>query len=434
MPQLPRVRVVILHFGDPARTRQALAALATQTISGVQLDVVVVDNDPQHRFGPDTSIDGLEFRQIISDTNRGFGGGCNLGLEDLDAFDFVALLNNDALPEPTWLANLYDALVADPGASAATSKLLLDNEYARVRIALDHGNRSARGASSHHARLSDQVRVTSVRSADGEPLNEVFVKHRADSLDVLVPTDYAPVMIELTTTRWQRKHGPVALVLSYDDTSVTTTVGSADSIKIPALQQRVEVIANAGNDLTDTANATDRGWLEINGEDPFFDQQCQVFAWCGGAVLIRAESLRQTGVFDESLFLYYEDLELSWRANELGWHTIYVPTAVVRHEHAASSIEGSAFKALNTLRNRLVVLARHDRPARVGRLAARHIASIGVTAIRETVNRQRGGVANGTSAAVRAKAFGGFVTRLPGAIRARRSDTQAAQAVKQAVK
>ena len=42
--------------------------------------------------------------------NLGFAGGCNLGIGDpaAGAYDFVALLNNDAIPEPGWLAPLVD--------------------------------------------------------------------------------------------------------------------------------------------------------------------------------------------------------------------------------------------------------------------------------------------------------------------------------------
>ncbi len=50
-----------------------------------------------------------------------------------------------------------------------------------------------------------------------------------------------------------------------------------------------------------------------------------MFAWCGGAVLLRADYLVDVGTFDERFFLYYEDTDLSWRGRHKGWRYQYVP-------------------------------------------------------------------------------------------------------------
>jgi GT2 family glycosyltransferase len=63
--------------------------------------------------------------RVIEHThNVGFAGGCNLGLHDLDGVDYVALLNNDAIPERGWLRPLVEALEHDAGLGAANSKIL----------------------------------------------------------------------------------------------------------------------------------------------------------------------------------------------------------------------------------------------------------------------------------------------------------------------
>ncbi len=36
-------------------------------------------------------------------------------------------------------------------------------------------------------------------------------------------------------------------------------------------------------------------------------------------------------IFDEDFFAYYEDVDLAWRAQVLGWRCLYVPTAVAYH-------------------------------------------------------------------------------------------------------
>jgi GT2 family glycosyltransferase len=65
------------------------------------------------------------------------------------------------------------------------------------------------------------------------------------------------------------------------------------------------------------------------------------------------------GLLDERLFLYYEDLELSWRGRHHGWRYRYEPRSVVRHVHSATTGENSRLADYYTTRNRLLVLTRH---------------------------------------------------------------------------
>jgi GT2 family glycosyltransferase len=53
----------------------------------------------------------------------------------------------------------------------------------------------------------------------------------------------------------------------------------------------------------------------------------------GAAFVIRRELFELLGGFDEDMFLYVEDIDLSWRARLAGWETIFVPESVVRHDY-----------------------------------------------------------------------------------------------------
>ncbi len=57
----------------------------------------------------------------------------------------------------------------------------------------------------------------------------------------------------------------------------------------------------------------------------------------GGCLLLRRELLVEVGLFDEAFFLYFEEVDLSWRAKGLGWESWYVPTAHVLHEAGAAT-------------------------------------------------------------------------------------------------
>jgi GT2 family glycosyltransferase len=67
---------------------------------------------------------------------------------------------------------------------------------------------------------------------------------------------------------------------------------------------------------------------------------CGEPAWilgaCAGAVLYRADVLREVGLLRDDFFANFEDLELSLRALVRGWRCRYVPEATVRHRLNAS--------------------------------------------------------------------------------------------------
>ena len=115
MNERPDATVVIVNYEGRGRLGACLDAVAAQT--GVQFDVVVIDND-----SPDGSWDealerpGVHLERNLH--NVGFGRACNRGAE-LGHGRHIALLNYDSTPEPDWLARLVAVLDADPSVGAA---------------------------------------------------------------------------------------------------------------------------------------------------------------------------------------------------------------------------------------------------------------------------------------------------------------------------
>ena len=58
----------------------------------------------------------------------------------------------------------------------------------------------------------------------------------------------------------------------------------------------------------------------------------------GAAVLLRREALDGVGLFDESFFIYFEEVDLCLRLRRAGWEVRYLPTvSVVHHESQFSA-------------------------------------------------------------------------------------------------
>ena len=64
----------------------------------------------------------------------------------------------------------------------------------------------------------------------------------------------------------------------------------------------------------------------------------QVVDWVTGAsVMLRAEALREVGLFDSGFFLYFEEVELMHRLTRAGWTILFVPGSRVLHVGGAAT-------------------------------------------------------------------------------------------------
>ncbi|MEN3332031.1 MAG: hypothetical protein V7641_1396 [Blastocatellia bacterium] len=64
-----------------------------------------------------------------------------------------------------------------------------------------------------------------------------------------------------------------------------------------------------------------------------YAQRDAVGAISGAAFAIRSRLFERLGGFDEEMFLYLEDTDLSWRARLAGWQTVYTPDSLVLHDY-----------------------------------------------------------------------------------------------------
>lgn len=65
--------------------------------------------------------------------------------------------------------------------------------------------------------------------------------------------------------------------------------------------------------------------------------QAREVSWAVGAfLLVRREAWEAVGGFDETQWMYAEDLDLGWRLSRAGWRCRYEPSAEVRHAQSAA--------------------------------------------------------------------------------------------------
>lgn len=135
----------------------------------------------------------------------------------------------------------------------------------------------------------------------------------------------------------------------------------ADDIGTVALQMRFrqqpDVVNSAGIGVDVLGVAYDRCLGEpVEGRA---SAAGEVFGACAGAALFRRSMLEQIGGFDRGYFLYLDDADVAWRARMAGWRALYVPEAVVWHDHSATTRHGSSFKYFHVGRSRVRLLAKN---------------------------------------------------------------------------
>jgi GT2 family glycosyltransferase len=100
-----RIDVIVLDLDGGAMLEECLASIRAQSLAA---NIIVFDN------GSKTPTIGATAR---SETNLGFAGGANAALR-LSSTPYVALVNNDVVLQPDWLAQVRDALDRDPQLAA----------------------------------------------------------------------------------------------------------------------------------------------------------------------------------------------------------------------------------------------------------------------------------------------------------------------------
>ena len=100
------------------------------------------------------------------------------------------------------------------------------------------------------------------------------------------------------------------------------------------LHDRRDVIHSAGDLYSVDGIPGNRGvWQRDTGQ---FDREEPVLAACGAASGWRRDLFDDVGLFDESLFMYCEDVDLSLRAQLRGHRCVYLPRARVYHRLSAT--------------------------------------------------------------------------------------------------
>lgn len=375
----PQVSIVTVNLNGEEYLEGLLSSLEAQ--SHPSFEILLVDNGSTDRSVELVRHCFPRVRVIEAGENLGFAGGNNLGFREAQG-DYLALINNDTVVERDWLSHLMEVAEGTPEVGGVGPKILFARPFAEVTLTAESPQLGQPGLPSGELAPSLLFSETSgfegcsyqkpifysgfgmVRDLEGERGRELEEKAIV-FLPVEEGADSGRLMLRLRGGAPGATLGaPQSVRVAVGGTEVATLeVGEGwrdQAVEVPAdlvRRSRFEVINNAGSFLEPSGRAGDRGIFEPDRGQ--LDAAEEVTALCGCSMLLPKRVLDEVGFFDQELFMYYEDTELSWRIRKAGYRLWYQPASRVRHFHAATSGEGSPFFQFLVARNRILMLVRH---------------------------------------------------------------------------
>lgn len=126
----PFFSIIVLNWNGERYLTRCLDAITSQTYQ--DFEVILLDN-----ASTDHSIEGIEtrwpeIRVMRFMENLGFSRANNIGARHASG-EWLAILNNDAFPEPNWLEQFAEAVKENPQAAFFSSLLLNADQPQRVQ-------------------------------------------------------------------------------------------------------------------------------------------------------------------------------------------------------------------------------------------------------------------------------------------------------------
>lgn len=151
---------------------------------------------------------------------------------------------------------------------------------------------------------------------------------------------------------------PEALEQAVRTAGQTAKLGSVQSLLV--LGDQPDVVNTSGNHIHFLGFGYVGGYQKPRKD---VSPESRDIAFSSGAcVLIPTAVLKEVGLFDETLWLYHEDLDLGWRIRLAGYRNVIAPASVCRHYYEFSR---SLSKWYWMERNRWIVVLKNYRLATI---------------------------------------------------------------------
>jgi hypothetical protein len=211
-----------------------------------------------------------------------------------------------------------------------------------------------------------EVVVVDNASTDGS-LDLIVRKYGGDSRVKLVANQQNLGFAEGCNRGASTANGQYLIFFNYDTEverdAIENLVAALEDASIGAAQSKLlmmsdrKILDGAGDFIRIAAWPYPRGRFEIDQGQ--YDSQTEIFSARGAAMTVRKAVFEEVGGFDSDYFMYYEDVDLSWRVRLKGHTIVFVPNSVVYHRGGEPEGPNVAVRNLYLGRNYIATLVKN---------------------------------------------------------------------------
>ncbi len=129
---MKKVFISIINFNGKKNTRECLKSIDNLNMTGVDLNVVVIDNASKEKLDLEENfLKNASLKIILSEKNLGFSGGHNLGINYAlsKMADYIVILNNDTILDKNLVYELLNAFDNDSSVGIVSPKIYFAKGY-----------------------------------------------------------------------------------------------------------------------------------------------------------------------------------------------------------------------------------------------------------------------------------------------------------------
>lgn len=117
------VAAIVLNWNDADLLAHSVGSLQKQSMAS---DIIVVDNGSKDNSRETIESFGNSVTPLWNTKNLGFAGGVNTGIRYAmeQGYEYIALLNNDAVADKDWVKQLYSVCSKDQKTGAVTAAMV----------------------------------------------------------------------------------------------------------------------------------------------------------------------------------------------------------------------------------------------------------------------------------------------------------------------
>lgn len=179
--------------------------------------------------------------------------------------------------------------------------------------------------------------------------------------DAIITKEWLSVLV--STLEKVGASSVTGLLLSGDGKKIESTGDSYSKWGLPFPRQRDEPVSKA-------------------------DDSGFVFGGTAGASVYKTSLFKDIGLFDEKFFAYFEDTDISFRAQLAGHTAYYEKTAIAYHDHGTTSSKMPGFTVYQTFKNLPVFFWKDVPPAMLFSIGIRFFACYGLMYVRAILRGQ----------------------------------------------